>query len=78
MPNGVPHPATYDQNYIVNRSIPEPNSGCWLWLGCISAADGYAKVSSGENAHRVSHRVFNASIPSGLEIDHKCKQGRFV
>ena len=64
--------ATYDREYIENRSIPEPNSGCWLWMGCVHK-DGYAKISSGQNAHRVSYSLFVCEAPKGMDIDHKCK-----
>lgn len=64
---------------ILARSIPEPNSGCWLWLGVI----GKHKVSGGYGlinhrgkkvrAHRLSYEVFVGKIPSGTELDHLCR-----
>ncbi|MEN9393189.1 MAG: hypothetical protein RLZZ104_1532, partial [Pseudomonadota bacterium] len=30
--------------FILTRSIPEPNSGCWLWLNCVGH-DGYGAVT---------------------------------
>jgi hypothetical protein len=51
--------------------IPEPNSGCWLWIGHISA-NGYAKLGSGY-AHRVSYESHVGPIEGGLVIDHVCR-----
>ncbi len=51
--------------------MPEPNTGCWIWLGHINKK-GYGNVTSGW-AHRVSFTLFRGPIPNGLEIDHKCR-----
>jgi hypothetical protein len=58
---------------------PEPNSGCWIWLGCRDKA-GYGRVSvkglsnlDVENAHRVAYELFRGSIPIGHVIDHLCR-----
>lgn len=55
-------------------SMPEPNSGCWLWLGGVTRA-GYGQISVRHNraAHRVSYETFIGPIPAGLVIDHKCR-----
>lgn len=57
-----------------NRCIPEPNSGCWLWLGPIMNM-GYGTVTlDGKNvlAHRVSFELSNGPIPDGMHICHRC------
>lgn len=54
---------------------PEPNSGCWLWLGCTNHK-GYGKIRVGskqEFAHRVSYEIHTRQIPDGLQIDHLCR-----
>ena len=51
--------------------IPEPNSGCWLWLGGMSSR-GYGTFIGSAYAHRVSHEMHTGPIPDGLEIDHTC------
>ena len=56
---------------------PEPNSGCWLWLGS-TTHDGYPvlKVSLQRfnvYAHRLSYELFCGEIPEGLEVDHLCR-----
>jgi len=55
--------------------IPEPNSGCWLWVGSVSDS-GYGKFSIGNHvqvqAHRFSWELHNGDIPEGLFACHKC------
>jgi len=58
-------------DYILNASMPEPNSGCWLWMRHIQR-DGYGTIA-GKLAHRESHALFKGAIPAGLEIDHLCR-----
>lgn len=54
--------------------IPEPNSGCWLWLGACDG-HGYGVLNLDgfvAKAHRFSYRTFRGPIPKGLLICHKC------
>lgn len=54
--------------------IPEPNSGCWLWLGGVEGR-GYGAVHLRRRqfkAHRVAYVLSGKPIPAGLVIDHKC------
>lgn len=58
---------------IEERSIPEPNSGCWIWLGYTFT--GYGRLrSKGKSllAHRVSYTVYGGEIPDGFCVRHKC------
>ena len=66
----------FEQKYI-----PEPNSGCWLWLAGLNPA-GYGIIMTGSRsdgsrgpalAHRVSYRLHHGSIPNGLGLDHLCR-----
>lgn len=47
---------------IEEHSIPEPNSGCWLWLGC-DHGSGYGVLHVGRRrsmlAHRASYLAFH-------------------
>ncbi len=55
-------------------SIPEPNSGCQLWLGCVDDK-GYGRIKVDglvDRCHRVSWRVHNGEIPDGKQILHHC------
>lgn len=63
------------QNYILERSIPEPNSGCWLWLKSLGRGSGYgaAWVKGRElTAHRVSYDAFVGEIEKGKFVCHRC------
>ncbi len=56
---------------IMERVLPEPNSGCWLWMGR-GHSQGYGRL--GESfAHRLSYETFKGPIPEGLQIDHLCR-----
>jgi len=59
---------------LESRAIPEPNSGCLLWMGSISTA-GYGAMSYHgfqEAAHRLAWQAANGAIPRGLLVCHKC------
>jgi hypothetical protein len=59
---------------IESRSIPEPNSGCWLWTGTLFSS-GYGRVKRGGKhyrAHRDSFAVYKGPIPSGMLVCHTC------
>ena len=56
--------------------MPEPNSGCWLWLGAVDRG-GYGKFKHGGRVilpHRFSYNQFVGQIPRELEIEHICQQ----
>lgn len=55
-------------------SIPEPNSGCWLWFG-IMGRHGYGRVTWRGKlvaAHRASWEQHRGQIPAGMVVCHKC------
>lgn len=59
------------------RISPEPNSGCWLWVGTI-VGKGYGQYwRKNEKRHDYAHRVVweshHGPIKNGLEIDHLCR-----
>ncbi len=65
---------------IDRLSIPEPNSGCHLWLGVVSAGYGLIEVPGGtrearrcRGAHVVAYELKFGPIPAGLQVDHKCR-----
>lgn len=57
-------------------ALPEPNSGCWLWIGSIRP-DGYGQFSVSAGRARVAHIVawemYRGPVPEGLELDHLCR-----
>ena len=67
---------------IMEKVIPEPNSGCWLYLGILDK-DGYGRVVPSRlsnlkrrpmSVHRIMYENFTGKpIESPLTIDHKCK-----
>jgi hypothetical protein len=57
------------------KVMPEPMSGCWLWIGAVQSS-GYGNFGTdGKNylAHRVSYTERRGPIPEGMTIDHKCR-----
>ena len=57
----------------------EITDGCWKWLRC-KGKDGYGRFHVYENdrrkqvlAHRLAYELVKGSIPSGLTIDHLCR-----
>ena len=63
--------------YLDERITPEPNTGCWLWLGELNEK-GYGRVIIG-GTRRPTHRVMwlleRGDIPVGLVTDHRvCAQ----
>ena len=55
--------------------IPEPNSGCSLWMGACNEF-GYGVIRrDGKNvkAHRFAYEREKGPIPDGMEIDHTCR-----
>lgn len=57
------------------RYIPEPNSGCWLWIGKLNAY-GYGRVirsgSKEEMAHRVSLEISGKPLAKEELACHRC------
>lgn len=61
---------SFDELYI-----PEPNSGCWIWMGGLCFY-GYGRIRTGtkkaDKAHRFSYSNFRGPIPEGLYVCHRC------
>lgn len=60
-----------------DKVIPEPMTGCWLWLAYLNE-DGYAKGrdhrgAPGRLIHKVLYETINGLVSEGLELDHKCR-----
>jgi hypothetical protein len=59
---------------IIENSIPEPNTGCWLWEKSLYP-NGYGQINvagKGMGAHRASWAAFKGAIPKGLMVLHRC------
>jgi hypothetical protein len=63
------------------KFIPEPNSGCWLWVGGTTreTQKGYGVFAHQTRtdfrpAHRVAYEIYRGlSVPKGLDLDHLCR-----
>lgn len=62
------------------KYIPEPNSGCWLWIANINQ-DGYGKIRNTDGtsikAHRAAWELYKGPIPEhnsfhGMCVCHTC------
>lgn len=68
--------ATSLAEQVARLTIPEPNTGCWLWLGGVGPL-GYGTFGMRKRmflAHRVSYELHRGFIPEGMVLDHLCKQ----
>lgn len=76
--NGAP----IDTQYFVDRSIPDPITGCWNWTKSISKVNGYASVRrDGKTigAHRASFEAATGkTLPSNIDACHECDNRRCV
>lgn len=63
--------------YLEEHSIPEPNTGCWLWLGSVDRK-GYGRVNGRKTGVGLAHRLaFTVNVKDGagdLLVCHKCDQ----
>lgn len=66
---------------FMEKVIPEPNSGCWLWSAAWNA-QGYGVLGIGSKydgtrrnvlAHRLSLYFFATPAPDECDIDHRCR-----
>lgn len=59
-----------------SKYIPEPNTGCWLWMGAMQE-NGYGSVKQNKislTAHRASWVLHHGFIPKNLNVCHKCDE----
>lgn len=55
--------------------IPEPNSGCWLWVASCCGKTGRPIITHQKRkqfAYRVAWQLFCGPIPEGMLACHKC------
>lgn len=65
---------------LLDRSLPEPNTGCRLWLGALDGKGrGHLRIDKKDvSAHRLSYELFVGPIPDGLCVCHKCDVGHCI
>lgn len=59
---------------FANHFIPEPNSGCWLWLGATDRR-GYGQIRVRNKLRVATHvalELAGESVPSGMFACHHC------
>lgn len=60
--------------FLKTKTAP---SGCWEWIGHIDRKTGYGRTThrplGTTSAHRLSWHGFNGAIPSGVCVDHVCR-----
>lgn len=59
---------------VLSRITIDPESGCWLWTGGITAK-GYGVIrfaNKTREAYRLSYEVLVGPIPAGMHLDHTC------
>ncbi len=79
------HPVAYEKTNktpvlerLMRHVLPEPNTGCWLWMGTV-VGEKYGQVRARVGkvwkmrvAHLVMYETVVGPVPEGLELDHKC------
>lgn len=59
---------------VLDRCIPIPEAGCWLFEGCLTPS-GYGQVrvaGRGHLAHRITYACLVDPIPDGAHVLHRC------
>ena len=64
------HIGSWTMEHVFEHCSPEPNTGCWLWLGYIDKW-GEAQVTGGSVSSHVL-RLSGWSRKKGFQADHKC------
>lgn len=65
------------RNRFLAKQMPEPNSGCFLWLGGTDQ-HGYGSISIGARhqgkikAHRLAYLLEHGELADSLDVLHKC------
>lgn len=57
------------------RTIPVPESGCWLWTGSLNREGGYGWTNIAplpKYAHRAAYFLFVGPLVNGMDVCHKC------
>lgn len=60
---------------IQDKIMPEPMSGCWIWIGARAGKNYGVVTHDGKQryAHTVVYTLLVGPIPEGLEPDHLCR-----
>ena len=74
-PKAKPHAPAIER--FEAQYIPEPNSGCWIWIGSAGGPENsmYPIIwvnRKSRKAHRFSYETFHGQIPTGRFVCHRC------
>lgn len=70
--SGQKYPTPEDR--LVKGLKNNPENGCWEWTGLIEHGYGYIQISGDKRrVHRFAYETWVGPIPSGLVIDHTCR-----
>jgi len=63
----------YNRGSLEERFWPRVRKtrSCWLWIGA-KVKGGYGNLGGGGQAHRLSWKIHNGTIPDNLCVLHKC------
>lgn len=65
----------FTADWWADRTMPEPNTGCHIWLGSICAL-GYGRVwkdgKAGVLIHRIAYEQFVGPVAPELKVCHRC------
>lgn len=68
-------PVDDNTRFILDRTVPEQDSDCWMWMGHIKS-NGYGRLSVNRkqlHAHRFAFFVFNGRHPApSMDVCHRC------
>lgn len=67
----------YVRALLVLLAEPDEASGCWLWTRATAGQQGYGRLMIRGKitlAHVASYREWVGPVPSGLQLDHLCRQ----
>lgn len=73
-------PSTVRQRFD-KHWLPDLRSDCWVWVASTNKA-GYGQMTVGSRidgkkrpmlAHRIAYQLFRGPIPTGLVLDHLCR-----
>ena len=74
-PSGVVSAADMDMLRFISFVRPQPNNGCWLWMGRVTH-NGYAVFNTKRKLLPATHFILQRigiEIPQGHQPDHLCK-----
>lgn len=68
-------PLTLEQQrekHLLDNSIPEPNTGCRLWIGPLSANDGRPRIGH-RLAARIAYKLWKGELSKADDVHHTCR-----